>query len=835
MASRSPKTGDWIGPFRNILELERANGFNDRAVVGGMDGFVRRWADAMASLVKAAPSSRRLIRPGYSGMTAAERAEWTAQWLVLLDGGETGPTPHSETSPPASTDPANSGKKPRPSRRRQSTESAPSPVDLDSPVTSLPRVDVKRAAQLARLNVETVRDLLYLFPRRHLDYSNTVKVAELQYGQEVTIIGEVQDIQEQRRGRGRQLRTIEAQVGDETGSIRVTWFGQAYLARTLSPGTRVAISGRVDVFNGRLVFESPEYETFRENQTSIHTGRLAPVYPLTAGLTARTLRTLVWQTLETGLPLVEDPLPEPVRRRTSLAPLQEAIRQAHYPDSPALRDQARRRLAFDELLTLQLSVLSRRQQENRLLEGIAIDADPGFVQGLLTGLPFQLTGAQQRCLDEILADLRQGTPPMNRLLQGEVGSGKTVVVLIALLAAVAFRYQGAIMVPTEVLAEQHFQTVTRLLGGLADTTQAENLLTVHLESLGRPMTVGLLTGSTRSRPRNRIKALAAEGTLDLLIGTHALIQDGVELPRLALAVMDEQHRFGVMQRSTLRQKSDENPHTLVMSATPIPRTLQLTFYGDLDISTINELPPGRQEILTRCPEPDRREAVYEFLRRQIQDGRQAFIVHPLIEESDAIETKAATDEHQRLSKEVFPDLRLGLLHGRMSSAEKDKVMRQFRDGETDILVTTAVVEVGIDVPNATVMLIEGADRFGLSQLHQFRGRVGRGEHKSYCILMSENPSAMAQERLSALQRTRDGFQLAEVDLELRGPGDFFGTRQSGLPNLRMAQLSDRDLLDLARQEAASIIEEDPALALAEHQALAAHVARFLERVSAEVS
>jgi ATP-dependent DNA helicase RecG len=424
---------------------------------------------------------------------------------------------------------------------------------------------------------------------------------------------------------------------------------------------------------------------------------------------------------------------------------------------------------------------------------------------------------------------------MNRLLQGEVGSGKTVVVLIALLAAISRGYQGAIMVPTEVLAEQHFQTVTRLLGGMADTTQTEDLLTVYLESMGRPTTVGLLTGSTRARPRNHLRALAAEGTLDLLIGTHALIQEGVEMPRLALAVMDEQHRFGVEQRSALRQKSEENPHTLVMSATPIPRTLTLTLYGDLDISIIDELPPGRQEIQTRYIDPERREAAYGFIRREVHDGRQAFIVCPLIEESEAIDAKAASDEYERLSKEVFPDLKLGLLHGRMSSAEKDKTMRRFRDGELDMLVTTAVVEVGIDVPNATVMLIEGADRFGLSQLHQFRGRVGRGEHRSYCILMSDNPSHLAQERLSALERTRDGFELAEIDLNLRGPGDFFGTRQSGLPNLRMARLSDRDLLDLARWEASRIMEDDPELEADSHAGISAQVARFMEKVSGEMS
>ncbi|MDE2844456.1 MAG: helicase-related protein, partial [Chloroflexota bacterium] len=378
-------------------------------------------------------------------------------------------------------------------------------------------------------------------------------------------------------------------------------------------------------------------------------------------------------------------------------------------------------------------------------------------------------------------------------------------------------------------------TVTRLLGGMADTTQGDNLLTVYLGALARPMTVGLLTGSTRARPRNRLKALAAEGTLDLLIGTHALIQDGVEMPRLALAVMDEQHRFGVLQRSSLRQKSEENPHTLVMSATPIPRTLSLTLYGDLDISVIDQLPPGRQEIQTRYVEPDRREAAYGFLRREVNNGRQAFIVCPLIEESEVIEAKAASDEHQRLSKEVFPDLKLALLHGRMSGAEKDRVMRSFRDGELDILVTTAVVEVGIDVPNASVMLIEGADRFGLSQLHQFRGRVGRGRYKSYCLLLSENPSASARERLSALESTRDGFQLAEIDLKMRGPGDFFGTRQSGLPNLRMARPSDLDLLDLARREATKIIEEDPELHQPGNAGMAAQVARYVERVSGEIS
>ena len=845
MPARSPKSEDWTQTFRNILELERSNGFKDRAVIGGLDSFVRLQAESMASYTGKSSEARQLLRPGYARMDGPQRAQWVERWLSLLEGGQ----PPASVEP-AKAEPVNKGPnsteseaKPGPTRARATRSSPrkasaaaapPAEIGLDSPVTQLKQVTRRLPDQLARLEINTVRDLIYHFPTRHIDYTRKAKISELWPGQDITVVGRISEAEERALGRRRRKAT-EAVLTDETGSVKITWFGQGFLARSLKPGTSIAVSGKVDAFQNRPVFESPEYDIIRPGQAPVNTGRLVPVYPLTQGLPGRTLRGLTWQVLNEHLGLLEETLPENMLSAVSLSQLRGALFQAHYPESFENRDRARRRLAFDELLTIQLSVLSRRQREVGLLEGIRVEAAPGFLETVLEGLPFQLTEAQRRTLNEMLGDMSQGTPPMNRLLQGEVGSGKTVVVLVALLVAIAQGYQGAIMVPTEVLAEQHFLTVTRLLGGMADTTQGDNLLTVYLEALGRPMTVGLLTGSTRARPRSRLKALAAEGTLDLLIGTHALIQDGVEMPRLALAVMDEQHRFGVLQRSSLRQKSEENPHTLVMSATPIPRTLSLTLYGDLDISVIDQLPPGRQEIQTRYLEPDRREAAYGFLRREVNSGRQAFIVCPLIEESEAIEAKAASDEHQRLSKEVFPDLKLALLHGRMSAAEKDKVMRSFRDGELDILVTTAVVEVGIDVPNATVMLIEGADRFGLSQLHQFRGRVGRGQHKSYCLLLSENPSASARERLSALERTRDGFELAEIDLKLRGPGDFFGTRQSGLPNLRMAQPSDLDLLDLARQEATRIIEEDPELHQPRHAGVAGQVARYVERVSGEIS
>ena len=425
---------------------------------------------------------------------------------------------------------------------------------------------------------------------------------------------------------------------------------------------------------------------------------------------------------------------------------------------------------------------------------------------------------------------------MSRLLQGEVGSGKTLVALAAILAVASAHRQSAFMAPTEVLAEQHFRTVSQLLEGFDQPLQQPNVLSAYLPDLPRPFTFGLLTGSTRAAPRRELLRMASEGHLDLLIGTHALIQDGVELPSLSLAIADEQHRFGVQQRSALRGAGEEQPHSLMMSATPIPRTLQLTLYGDLDISSIDELPPGRQEILTRVVPEDKRRAAYGFVRQQVAAGRQAFVICPLVEESDKLDVRAAIDEHKRLSEEIFPDLRVGLMHGRLSSRDKDKVMRQFRDAELDILVATAVVEVGIDVPNATVMLIDGADRFGLSQLHQFRGRVGRGEHKSYCLLMSESESERAHERLSALASNSDGFKLAEIDLQMRHEGDIFGTSQSGDQTvLRIANIFDQDLLALARREAAVIIEDDPELESPRHAGIAAERDRFLNRAQAHVT
>jgi ATP-dependent DNA helicase RecG len=417
---------------------------------------------------------------------------------------------------------------------------------------------------------------------------------------------------------------------------------------------------------------------------------------------------------------------------------------------------------------------------------------------------------------------------MSRLLQGEVGSGKTVVATAALFVGVASGYQGAFMAPTEILAEQHFANVCQLLSRAGEPVAEEENLRRYSGLLPRPLTIALLIGGMSQARKQEIQQLIGEGGVDMVIGTHALIQEGVEFKRLGLAVVDEQHRFGVTQRSALRQKGF-NPHVLVMTATPIPRTLALTLYGDLDLSVIDELPPGRQVVKTKWLKPSQRDSAYAFLRRQVTEGRQAFIICPLVEESEAIEAKAAVAEYERLSEEVFPDLKLGLIHGRMKVEEKDEVMHRFRSGELDVLVSTPVVEVGIDVPNATVMLVESADRFGLSQLHQFRGRVGRGQEQSYCMLLSENPSEVGRERLDIIGRIYDGFQLAEEDLRLRGPGEFFGTRQSGLPDLRLAKLSDVALLELARDEAIRLFEQDPTLEKPEHKLLSKELARVWQQ------
>lgn len=805
-------SGKHVEALLKILDLERSRGYEDAAVVGGLDRYLQVYLGKARDSGESAPDSR--ICPlgfKYAALTVEQRRQWADEARRSLSAGPSGPEGPGRR-PAARPVPV-----PQPPAPIRPTP-APPGVSLDSPITAAKGIGPGMAAKFDRMGVRTIRDMLYLFPHRHMDYGRQRRVAELEAGAEQTLVAAVWEARQVNLG-GRM--GTEALVGDDTGTVRAVWFNQPYLARRFRTNMRVVLFGKVGVYKGKKVFESPEWETL-ESEGLPRDGLLVPVYPLTEGLYPRSVRGLMKTIVAQWAPRMEDHLPPDVRRRCGLMPLSEAVRQAHFPDSEQGRASARRRLAFDELFMIQLGVAARKLDWQETEASARLRIDEALLERFNGSLPFHFTGAQERVLKEILSDVSR-TRPMSRLLEGDVGSGKTVVATAALLMAAANGCQGALMAPTEILAEQHFNTISSILSRLGEQEGDGSVL--EFPSVPpHPFAMALLTGSLKAARKRRIQRMAEEGALHLVIGTHALIQKGVEFRKLGLVVVDEQHRFGVLQRSALRQKGT-NPHVLVMTATPIPRTLALTLYGDLDLSVIDELPPGRVAIQTKWLEPHQRQAAYDFVRRQVAEGRQAFVVCPLIEESESIEAKAATAEYKRLSEEVFPDLRLGLLHGRMSAADKEAAMRSFKDRELDILVSTPVVEVGIDVPNAVVMLIEGADRFGLSQLHQFRGRVGRGEHKSYCLLLAQSPSFEGQERLKIIERTRDGFRLAEEDLRLRGPGEFFGTQQSGLPDLRMARLSDVALMELARGEAIRLQEGDRGLKRPEHRLLAREVAR----------
>ncbi len=776
-----------------IIATEIEWDYQDKAVIGGLDRVLCWWPEQARRECKG-PEQEKLIAEivellrSYKDLTHDERAQAVAgirsRLAAIARVGEISPT----TPPPPRQPPSMPARECRPR------------LGLDSPVTAISGIGPRQARRLERLGIKTIRDMLYFFPRRHDDYTKLKPIGQLEYGDQVTIIGTIRSTRiKKTRSGGVIVNTI---IADGSGSIQATWFNQPYLADLLKRGRQIVLSGKVDEYLGRPVMPSPTWEPMETEL--VHTGRLVPVYPLTQGLHARWLRRLMKRTVEYWSKRLPDHLPSQLRERLGLMSLEQAVSQMHFPDDVQSLAAARRRLSFDEFFLLQLGVL-RQRQEWQAQPGVPIPADAALLERFLAALPYELTGAQRRALDEILSDMADGQP-MSRLLQGDVGSGKTVVAAAAMYLVAAAGYQAAMMAPTEILAEQHFENLERMLGAHG----------VH---------VALLTGSTPQGEREAIHEGLTSGEVQVLVGTHAIIQRGVQFHNLALAVVDEQHRFGVRQRGALRGKG-YNPHMLVMSATPIPRTLALTVYGDLDLSLIDEMPPGRQPIQTRWFAPTERERAYTFVRSQVQQGRQAYIICPLVEESAKIEARSAVEEYRRLQESIFPDLRLGLLHGRLKSAEKEKVMRRFADHEIDILVSTSVVEVGIDVPNATVMLIEGANRFGLSQLHQFRGRVGRGEHPSYCILIADALSDLAEERLRAIEEIQDGFKLAEKDLEMRGPGDFFGTRQSGLPRLKLASLGDTPLLELARREAKALFAADPTLSHPDHRLLARKVAEF---------
>ena len=663
----------------------------------------------------------------------------------------------------------------------------------------LPGVGPQRAKTLAKLGLGTIEDaLVQHLPLRHEDRSRIIPLGRVSVGEARTCAGTIAGISPPPRGRPRMPLVV--MIRDVSGFLNCAWFNQPYLARVFKRGQRLIVHGRVQPYGrGPLQMLVKDYEVAEDGPDEmLHTGRLVPVYPLTEGLTQRPLRRLMKRLVDGWADQLDDPLPERVRVGRALLPLPQAIRGAHFPETQEEQAAAHRRLVFDDFFLLEVGLAIRRHREGRR-RGLAMNPPGALVRRLRASLPYTLTAAQERVWSEIRTDMAEPYP-MSRLLQGDVGSGKTVVAALAILTAIEAGYQAALMAPTEILAEQHMITLSQLLGPLG-------------------VRVVLLTGAVKGKARQEAVAAVEGGQAACAIGTHALVQGSVGFKRLGLAVIDEQHRFGVAHRAALRGKG-ESPDVLVMTATPIPRTLALTLYGDLDVSVLDELPPGRRPVVTVARGESKRRGIYDFLRKQIGEGRQVYVVCPLVEESEASDLRAATEMAERLQREVFPDRRVGLIHGRLGIQDKERVMREFKDGAVHVLVSTTVIEVGIDVPNASVMLVEHAERFGLSQLHQLRGRVGRGSWKSYCILLAGSSSEDAQRRIAAVTGTNDGFRLAEVDLELRGPGDFFGTRQSGLPEFRVADLlRDGAMLEEARREAFALVHADPQLAASEHRGL----------------
>lgn len=673
-------------------------------------------------------------------------------------------------------------------------------ISLDQPLSEVPKLGITKSRHLAKLGLYTVRDLLFYYPRDHIDYSRRVDISELEAGETVTIVATIKRCECFTSPKNKKLTILEIVLQDRYGKMRLSRFfaGNQYtnrgwqeaIKRRYPVGGIVAASGLVKETKYGLTLQDPEMEllgTPGDNIESINIGRVVPVYPLTEGVPADVVRQAVIAVLP-ATAKIQDPLVRGLRDRYGLIKLADAINNIHFPIDSDSKEAARRRLVFDEFFYLQLGFLKRRQSL-RQTQASAILAPTGqLIEKFYQVLPFKLTGAQQRVINDILNDLQKSTP-MNRLVQGDVGAGKTVVAVIAILAAIQAGYQAALMAPTEVLAEQHYRKLVSWF----------NLLHLPVE---------LLTGSTKTAKRREIHAQLETGELPLLVGTHALIQDKVNFHSLGLVVIDEQHRFGVHQRAKLQQKGAQ-PHVLTMTATPIPRTLALTLHGDLDVSQIDELPPGRQAINTVALAGRERSQAYDLIRRELVQGRQVYVVLPLVEESEKLDVRAATVEYEKLQESVFPEFKLGLLHGRMTSAEKDEAINDFRENKTQILVATTVIEVGVDVPNATVMLIENAERFGLSQLHQLRGRVGRGTHKSHCLLMSSSNSADSRQRLSVLEQSQDGFFISEMDLRFRGPGQVLGTRQSGLPDFALASLvEDQEVLNLARDAAELVMLQD---------------------------
>ncbi|MCX6764254.1 MAG: ATP-dependent DNA helicase RecG [Candidatus Nealsonbacteria bacterium] len=723
-------------------------------------------------------------------------------------------------------------------------------MNLLDPIEKIPRIGPIYQKKLKKLGIKTLRDLLFHFPYRYDDFSKITPISKIKIGETQCVQGEILEIETTRTWK-RKIFLTQAVLKDETGAIKIIWFNQPYLINVLKKGDKVCLAGKLTLGKKGLYFANPAYEKIYltdQSKILIHTGRLVPVYPETQGLSSRWLRFILRPVLMELKNKIEDPLPQKIKEKNKLLDLNKALWQIHFPDSINLAKAAQERLSFDELFFIELLVLKERMKINQQ-KGVSIPINVELVKKLVSSLPFRLTDSQKKCGWQILKDIEKSRP-MNRLLEGDVGSGKTVVAALAILNTTKARFQVAFMAPTEILAKQHFQGVSKLLGNFN-------------------LNVGLLTGKSDKfiskrlknqvieASRKKILEKVLEGEIDLLIGTHALIQDQVKFKNLALVILDEQHRFGVEQRARLiaKEKQKNNgkvPHLLSMTATPIPRTLALTIYGDLDLSLINEMPKGRKKIITKIISPANRPKAYKFIEKQAKSGRQVFVICPRIEPKNSeelkkipeslltqkdkallnwAEVKAVKEEYEKLSQKIFPDLKVGMLHGKLSSGEKEKVMADFKKKKIQILVSTSVVEVGVDIPEATVMMIEGAERFGLAQLHQFRGRVGRSLYQSFCFLFTDSPAKKTKLRLKALVKCNNGFELSEKDLQIRGPGNVLGTRQWGIPDLAMSALKDIFLVEKIRKEAKDLLDSDPELK--KHLLLAKKLGEFQKIIHLE--
>jgi len=785
---------DFIQTLTNILSLEKKRGFLDSAVSGGFEKFlpfikvnsalidihvqdIHELELAFSKYHRYPIEMRESIINRCLYWIAHDPARHRLELSVLLDKAQSNSTEiHSDHPKICQQDRA-----------------------LYASVQSIRGIGDKNLRYFHKLGIQIIYDLLRYFPRRYQDFSQTKTISQLNYGDEVSLIGTITHDLFTRSSKKGNLTITEANLSDGSGGIKLSWFNQPYLSTQLRKGSSIVVSGKVDIYLGRLVMNSPDWEPLDSQQ--LHTNRIVPMYPLTAGISQRQIRRIIHQCLPFWSARMKEYLPEEIIDNEGFFDISQALIQIHFPDSNDSLSKARQRFSFEEIFFLQFGVLLQKS-DWEILSAAVFPLSDQCIRKSFDKLPFSLTLNQESAIQTVLNDLISGHP-MNRLLQGDVGSGKTVVAKFAIQAILKGRAQAAFMAPTSILAEQHFRTLSDLL--ISDELlQADE--------------IALLIGSTPSKERILILEKLAQGKIKLIIGTHALLEDPVEFNNLQLAVIDEQHRFGVEQRFNLLAKG-KNPHLLIMTATPIPRSLALTVYGDLDVSTITEMPLGRIPVNTRLLNPSQRCLAYDLIREQVKLGFQAFIVYPLIETELEDQFRAAVNEYERLKKDEFPDLKIALMHGKLKPAEKEKVMLAFRNHEFEVLVATTVIEVGVDIPAATMVLIEGANRFGLAQLHQIRGRVGRSNHKSYCLLIPEDESVSENDRLAVMISTNDGFKLAELDLAQRGPGEFLGTRQSGYSNLKFANFTDLPLIERCRDYTKKIIHEDPALEKSKHQLL----------------